>query len=95
MMIPCLTADGKDQYVDTAYDMKYRGQLLMNLPEGLSLPRGTEVLVDFSVNKTNGITIVVTVPDANNASERATFSFYEAQEKDKVDTTGLVFIDGE
>ena len=99
-LLPCLNANGEEQYVDPALDMKYRNSLEMPIPEGFNLPAGTEVIVDFGVDKTGTVSITVTVPAANNTTKKAEFSFYEKLTQEQIDKAAeeresRVFIDGE
>lgn len=98
-LLPCLNAKGEEQYVDPALDMKYRNSLEMPLPEGYNLPAGTEVIVDFGVDKTGTVSITVTVPAAGT-TKSADFSFYEKLTQEQLDEAkkereNRTFIDGE
>ena len=99
-LLPCLNSQGEEVYVDPVLDMKCRNMLEMIIPDGYDLPRHTEVVVNFSVDEACNVRIVVTVPDAGNATKEAEFSFYKKLTQEEIDeavkeTKKIVFIDGD
>ena len=97
---PCVDSLGEEQHVDPALDMKVCDMLTLEIPEGFNLPTGTEVFVDFSIDEACTVRIRATVPDANNTTKDADFSFYKKLTQEDLDQAAedrknRVFVDGD